>query len=298
MRRRRAIVSYLKLPIFSLDVNIERLHRHGEQRICKKRKKRKIKCSNHVNALNYSDLSVLVSIIVFLVSPKALQHTPQSASFQQVSQQSSPILQSLPEQNASPQSLQSTAQTSISYQPSPQPSLKESKSEILQQKSPLPLFSSLVQPENVPSSTSQAIRFPRTTQQASQSTPQSMKRQRVSSFSLQSSSVLRSVTQHNTGLQPSLQTKYPSILSWSPVQLSKSSESSPVEVSKTKNLSKQPQSVYPGSRSPDGVFVSPARVIASKSVCEGLTTFYSPFKPIFIVEGWDLIDLAYTRLFR
>ena len=263
-----------------------------------KKKKIKIKCSNHVNALNYSDLSLLVSIIVFLVSPKASQHTPQSASFQQVSQQSSPILQSLPKQNASPQSLQSTAQTSISYQPSPQPSLKESKSEILQQKSSLPLFSSLVQPANVPSSTTQAITFPRTTQQVSQSTPQSMKRQRVSSFSLQSSSVLRSVTPHNTGLQPSLQTKYPSILSWSPVKLSKSSESSSVEVSKTNNLSKQPQSVYPGSRSPDGVLVSPSRVIASKSVGEGLTTFYSPFKPIFIVEGWDLIDLSYTRLFR
>ena len=82
------------------------------------------------------------------------------------------------------------------------------------------------------------------------------------------------------------------------MQLSKGSELSPVEVSKTKNLSKQPQSVYPGSRAPDSVLVPPSRVIASKSVGEGLTTFSSPFKSIFVVEGCNLIDLAYTRLFR
>ena len=207
-----------------------------------------------------------------------MPHTPQSAtSFQQVSQQSSPILQSLPEQNASPQSLQSTAQTSITYQPSSQPSLKESKSEILQQRSSLPLLPSLGQQANVPSSTSQAIRFPPTTKQASQSTPQIGKREQVSSLSLQSSSITT----------VSLQTQFPSILSWSQVELSKTSESSTVEVSKTKNLSKQPQSVNPDSQAPDGVLVTPSRVIASKSVGEGLITFSFPFKPfaIFVVEG-------------
>jgi len=181
----------------------------------KTKQNKKKQANKQTNNNNNNNKTECLSLWLHFSEPPP-QHTPKPTNPQQGSSlwlQSYVTLQSSPKQTTSSRtlrSLQLTVQPTTSFQPTSQPSMEESNTEILQQASSFPLLpSSSIEPSviktNDPSPTLQTIQSPQSTQKLPKVTSQSAKHQQVPSLPLQHSPTLPPQNAVPQSVQPTAQ---------------------------------------------------------------------------------------------